>query len=136
MKPMYLAAPLIFVLCAACDKGPDLQQQSNCYSIAEKYMANMNKTLIINDPHVVALRWQAHYNEKDKICYAEETVSAKTTGNMLNRYIIDVLKDKLLYMMTYGPDRMPLYNEQIKGPSSFPNDSEFDNKLNELFERK
>jgi len=136
MKPMYLAASLIFVLCAACDKGPDLQQQSNCSSIAEKYMANVNKNLTINDPHIVALRWTAHYNEKDKTCYAEESVSAKATGNMLNRYLIDVLKDKFLYMMTYGPDGMPLYHELTNGPSSFPNDREFDNKLNELFERK
>ncbi len=136
MKPMYLTAFLIFVLCVACDKGPDLQQQSNCYSIAKTYIANLNKNLIMNDPHVVALRWTAHYNEKDKTCYAEESVSAKTTGNMLNRYIIDVLKDKLLYMMTYGADGMPMYHEQTKGPSSFPNDSEFDNKLNALFERK
>lgn len=135
----YIKLIVLTVLLASCDyKNQNLEQQSKCYDIAEKYIRNFNKTLIINDPRLVTLDWKAHYNKKIGVCLATEDVIVNATGKYHNRYILDTMNDKWLYMMSYGIENgkhIVLY-EDGGSASSFPTDKEYDNKLNELFERK
>lgn len=125
---LYILVAVFLSACEQNSRDDDFEKKVKCVEVGKIYYENKIRGLG-NESSIYSIRYEASYNKKMNTClfYGETTYSQGKKGKV-NAYIRDILHNKMLYMMVYGPD-----DTVLPTASSFKTEQEFTDRYKELF---
>jgi hypothetical protein len=124
---LYILVAFILSACEQNSREDDFGKKVQCVEVGKIYFEKTIRGLG-GDSSIYNIKYETSYNKKMNTClfFGETTYSQGKREE--DAYIRDILHNKTLYMMVYGPD-----DTILPTASSFKTEQEFTDKYKELF---
>jgi hypothetical protein len=125
---LYILVAFSISACEQNSREDDFEKKVQCVEVGKIYFEKTFRGLG-GESSIYNIIYETSYNKKMNTClfYGETTYSQGKKGKV-NAYIRDILHNKMLYMMVYGPD-----DTVLPTASSFKTEQEFTDRYKELF---